>query len=89
MPYRCCRYGSGVSVRPVDELPPITDADIVTKIVGRATTITLGRGNVETAAGRRDIPMSSLLREMLLQWRERCPRTPTHKRASRFVWLRV
>ncbi len=44
---------NGVSVRPVDELPPITDADIVTRIVGRATTMTLGRGNVDTAGGRR------------------------------------
>jgi integrase len=28
----------------------------------------------KTAAGRRDIPMSPLLREMLLGWRVRCPR---------------
>ena len=28
----------------------------------------------KTAAGRRDIPMSPLLREMLLAWRVRCPR---------------
>jgi integrase len=28
----------------------------------------------KTAAGRRDIPMSTLLRDMLLEWRERCPR---------------
>lgn len=27
----------------------------------------------KTAAGRRDIPMSPLLRSMLLDWRERCP----------------
>lgn len=28
----------------------------------------------KTAAGMRDIPMAPLLREMLLDWRERCPR---------------
>jgi integrase len=28
----------------------------------------------KTAAGRRDIPMSAMLREMLLGWRVRCPR---------------
>jgi hypothetical protein len=44
---------SGVGVRPVDDLPGITDGDLVMRTVGRTTTITLGRGNVETAAGRR------------------------------------
>lgn len=44
---------SGVSVQPLDELPAITDADIVTKIVGRTTTMVLGHGNVDTPGGRR------------------------------------
>jgi integrase len=35
---------------------------------GRSTEMT------KTAAGTRDIPMAPLLREMLLQWRLRCPR---------------
>ena len=52
---------NGVSVRPVDELPPIIDADIVTRIVGRATTMTLGRGNVDTAGGRRLVVSNGVL----------------------------
>jgi hypothetical protein len=52
---------SGVSVRPVDELPPITDADVVTRIVGRASTMTLGRGTVDVSAGRRLIVTNGVL----------------------------
>ncbi len=44
---------SGVSVQPLDELPAVTDADIVTKIAGRTTTMVLGRGTVDTPGGRR------------------------------------
>jgi hypothetical protein len=44
---------SGVNVQPVDELPPITEADVVTRIIGRATTMTMGRGTVEVSPGRK------------------------------------
>jgi integrase len=32
----------------------------------------------KTEAGRREIPMMPILRTMLLEWRERCPRDPTY-----------
>jgi hypothetical protein len=44
---------SGATIRPVDGLPPITDADIVTRINGRVATIALGRGTVDLGTGRK------------------------------------
>jgi hypothetical protein len=44
---------SGTVIRPVNELPPIHDADLVTRVVGRNVTISLGRGVVDLASGRR------------------------------------
>jgi hypothetical protein len=52
---------SGVSVRPVDELPPITDGEVVTRIVGRSTTMTLARGTVDVSPGRRLSVSNSVL----------------------------
>jgi hypothetical protein len=52
---------SGVSVRPVDELPPITDGEVVTRIVGRSTTMTLARGTVDVSPGRRLIVSNGVL----------------------------
>jgi hypothetical protein len=40
-------------VRPVNELPPIHDADIITRVSGRNVVISLGRGVVDLASGRR------------------------------------
>ena len=44
---------SGTVVRPVNELPPIHDADLVTRVSGRKVVISLGRGVVDLASGRR------------------------------------
>ena len=44
---------SGATVRPFDNLPEIRDADLVTRVKGRATTVTLGRGVVEMPSGRK------------------------------------
>ena len=40
-------------VRPVDALPAIHDADVVTRVSGRNVTINLGRGVVDLPSGRR------------------------------------
>ena len=40
--------------RPVEGLPPITDADLVTLYgTGKTATVALGRGTVELTSGRR------------------------------------
>src|SRR5262249_17958418 len=44
---------SGATVTPVDGLPAIRDADLVTRISGRRTTIALGRGTVDMPSGRK------------------------------------
>jgi Protein of unknown function len=41
------------SLRPVDTLPAIRDADIVARFTGRTATVTLGRGTVELPSGRK------------------------------------
>ena len=44
---------SGTTLRPVDNLPPIRDADLTVRITGRSATIKLGRGTIEVAPGRK------------------------------------
>lgn len=44
---------SGSTVRPVDELPAIRDADLSAHITGATATVSLGRGTVEVAPGRK------------------------------------
>lgn len=44
---------SGTTVRPVDDLPAIRDADLNVHVTGSAATINLGRGTVEVAPGRK------------------------------------
>jgi Protein of unknown function len=44
---------SGAVVRPFDGLPEIRDADLVTRVKGRNSTVTLGRGTVEMPSGRK------------------------------------
>jgi AsmA-like C-terminal region/Protein of unknown function len=44
---------SGATVRPFDDLPEIRDADLVTRVKGRTTTVTLGRGVVQMPSGRK------------------------------------
>src|ERR1700732_5253739 len=45
--------GSGTEVRPVDGLPPIRDADLTLRVVGRKAVVNLSRGSVETAPGHK------------------------------------
>ena len=44
---------SGTTLRPIDSLPAIRDADLTVRITGRSATINLGRGTVEVAPGRK------------------------------------
>ena len=44
---------SGVTIQPFDNLPEIRDIDLVTRIRGRTTTVTLGRGVVQMPSGRK------------------------------------
>jgi hypothetical protein len=44
---------SGTSLRPVDTLPEIRDADLTVRIVGRVATVSLGRGTVDVDATRK------------------------------------
>ncbi|MGA8996638.1 MAG: hypothetical protein WB463_02030, partial [Pseudolabrys sp.] len=44
---------SGTTARPIANLPPIRDADLTLRIVGRNAVVTLGRGTVEAAPGRK------------------------------------
>jgi hypothetical protein len=41
------------TLRPVDTLPAIRDADLVARFTGRTATVTLGRGTVELPSGRK------------------------------------
>jgi hypothetical protein len=44
---------SGVTVRPVDEMPSVRDADLKARVTGRTATVTIGQGVAETPAGRK------------------------------------
>ncbi|MBR0800899.1 hypothetical protein JQ615_36610 [Bradyrhizobium jicamae] len=44
---------SGVTVRPVDGMPPVHDADLKAKVTGRTATVTIGQGIADTPAGRK------------------------------------
>jgi hypothetical protein len=44
---------SNTVVRPVDTLPAIRDADIITRVSGRSVVISLGRGVIDLPSGRR------------------------------------
>jgi len=44
---------NGAVMTPIDGLPAIRDADIVTRISGRSATIALGRGTVDLPSGRK------------------------------------
>ena len=41
------------SIRPIDALPAIKEADITTRITGRTATVSVGRGTVELPSGRK------------------------------------
>ncbi|HYS83985.1 MAG TPA: DUF3971 domain-containing protein [Bradyrhizobium sp.] len=44
---------SGVTLRPVDTLPSVRDADLKAHVTGRTATVTIGQGAVDTPAGRK------------------------------------
>ena len=44
---------NGTTLRPVDNLPAIRDADLAVRITGGTATINLGRGTIEVSPGRK------------------------------------
>lgn len=44
---------SGTTLKPLDNLPAIRDADLAVHVTGRNATVNLGRGTVDVAPGRR------------------------------------
>src|SRR6266404_2677735 len=44
---------SGVTLRPVDELPLVRDAELKARVTGRTATVTVGQGTMDTAGGRK------------------------------------
>ena len=54
---------SGLTIRPVDEMPAVRDADMKGRVSGRTVNVTVGQGAVDTPAGRR-LNISDLLFEI-------------------------
>jgi hypothetical protein len=46
-------FASGVTLRPVDDLPSVHDADLKAHVTGRTATVTIGQGTADTPAGRK------------------------------------
>ena len=44
---------SGVTLRPVDDLPSVHDADLKAHVTGRTATVTIGQGTADTPTGRK------------------------------------
>lgn len=44
---------SGVTVRPVDKMPSVRDADLKARVTGRTATVTIGQGVADTPGGRK------------------------------------
>ena len=44
---------SGVTVRPVNGMPAVRDADLKARVTGRTATVTIGQGVADTPAGRK------------------------------------
>jgi hypothetical protein len=44
---------NGVTLRPVDDLPTVRDADLKAHVTGRTATVTIGQGTADTPAGRK------------------------------------
>ncbi|MCC8983819.1 DUF3971 domain-containing protein [Bradyrhizobium acaciae] len=44
---------SGVTVRPVDKMPAVHDADLKARVTGRTATVTINQGIADTPAGRK------------------------------------
>jgi hypothetical protein len=46
-------FASGVTLRPVDDLPLVRDADLKVHVTGRTATVTIGQAAADTPAGRK------------------------------------
>jgi hypothetical protein len=44
---------TGLTIRPVDDMPSVRDADMKGRVSGRTVNVTVGQGAVDTPAGRR------------------------------------
>ncbi|MEA2918379.1 MAG: hypothetical protein QOJ15_10460, partial [Bradyrhizobium sp.] len=44
---------SNVTLRPVDELPLVRDAELKARVTGRTATVTVGQGTMDTPGGRK------------------------------------
>ncbi|MDB5652592.1 MAG: hypothetical protein JWQ94_205, partial [Tardiphaga sp.] len=44
---------NGVTLRPVDDVPVIRDADLRARVTGRTATVTVGQAGMDTPAGRK------------------------------------
>ena len=44
---------NGVTVRPVDQMPAVRDADLKARVTGRTVLVTIGQGVADTPAGRK------------------------------------
>ena len=44
---------SGVTLRPVDEMPLVRDADLKARVTGRTATVTIGQAASDTPTGRK------------------------------------
>jgi hypothetical protein len=54
---------SGVTLRPVDDLPLVRDADLKAHVTGRTATVTIGQAAADTPAGRK-LTISDLVFEV-------------------------
>jgi hypothetical protein len=54
---------NGLTIRPVDDMPSVRDADMKGRVSGRTVSVTVGQGAVDTPAGRR-LNISDLLFEV-------------------------
>lgn len=45
--------GTGVSMRPVDDIPQLRDGDLKVRVTGRTANVTIGQAAVDTPAGRK------------------------------------
>jgi Protein of unknown function/AsmA-like C-terminal region len=54
---------SNVTLRPVDDMPVVRDADLKAHVTGRTATVTIGQSTVDTPAGRK-LTISDVLFEV-------------------------
>ena len=64
---------AGVTLRPVDELPSVRDADLKAHVTGRTATVTIVQAAADTPSGRK-LNISDFI-SRCLTWRP-SPRRP-------------